>query len=137
MIQETKQDFIVIDDDPINNMICSKIIGLTVPGTDIRTFTSPEKGVDHMRALHPAGQSAFTVLFLDINMPSLSGWDVLDKVNDLNETIKSTLKIYMLSSSVDHQDREKADKHPLVMGYISKPLTRSKLLSFLNGEAVA
>ena len=127
MSQEIKRDFIVIDDDAINNMICYKIIELTIPGSHIMTFTSPEKGVDHIRNNHLINDNHDAVVFLDINMPSLTGWDVLEKIESYPEPARKSLKIYMLSSSVDQQDREKADKHPLVLGYITKPLSKAKL----------
>ena len=127
MSQEIKRDFIVIDDDAINNMICYKIIELTIPGSHIMTFTSPETGVDHIRNNHLINDNHDAVVFLDINMPSLTGWDVLEKIESYPEPARKSLKIYMLSSSVDQQDREKADKHPLVLGYITKPLSKAKL----------
>jgi CheY-like chemotaxis protein len=134
MSQETKKDFIVIDDDPINNMICSKIIQLTLPGSDIRTFTSPEKGVEHLQKHAQLGSENLTLLFLDINMPSINGWDVLERLDKFPPAVKEKMKIYILSSSVDFQDKEKADSHYLVSGYITKPLSQLKLLEIFPSK---
>ncbi len=125
------RDFIVIDDDRINNMICSKMIGLTVPDSETQTFILPEEGLKYLQSYQKANIQPNAVLFLDINMPVLSGWDVLEKMEQLPENQKNSIDVYMLSSSVDQLDREKADNHPLVKGYISKPLTRAKLLPYI------
>jgi len=127
-----KRNFIVIDDDRINNMICSKMIGIAVPDSETQTFILPEEGLKYLQSYHNVTSQPNAVLFLDINMPLLSGWDVLEKMEDLPENQKNSIDVYMLSSSVDHLDREKADNHPLVKGYISKPLTRAKLVPFIT-----
>ena len=126
-------EFIVIDDDPINNMICSKFIQMMIPGSEIQTFTNPEKGIEHL-AGHRIGDNNHTILFLDINMPSLTGWEVLKKVELFPDAIKEKLRIFMLSSSVDQQDKEQAANNPLVLGYISKPLSKDKLMAVINGQ---
>jgi len=120
--------FIVIDDDPINNAICKKMIHLSIPGAVVHTFTSPEKGVEYIRSVYPDMADTQAILFLDINMPSLTGWDVLEIIKKLTGPVENKVKIYILSSSVDAFDIEKASKDPLVSGYIEKALSRDKLL---------
>jgi two-component system chemotaxis response regulator CheY len=127
-----KNYFIIIDDDQLNNMICSRIIDLTLPGSGISTFTSPENGVDYLSSNYITPRDNPAILFLDINMPSLTGWDVLDKISAFPERVKENLKIYMLSSSVDQQDKEKAGNHPLVSGYVTKPLSKVKLMAIFD-----
>jgi len=128
---DSKKDFIIIDDDPINNMICFKVIELTVPESEVRTFTSPEKGVDHLLATYGSGADKHAILFLDINMPTLTGWDVLQKMESFPAVAQDHIKVFMLSSSVDQQDRERANRHHLVAGYITKPLSQAKLTAIL------
>ncbi len=124
---EQNRDFIVIDDDMINNMICKRIIELCIPGSKTYTFTNPVMGLDHLTNHLKSALNQETVLLLDINMPSMSGWDVLDKISDLPEHLRSNLKTYMLSSSVDIYDKMKAAENPLVSGYIEKPLSKDKI----------
>lgn len=112
--------FIIIDDDPVNNLICHKHIQLLFTGADIKTFTDPQVGLDYIR-LRQDQDSA--ILFLDINMPLLNGWDVLDALINFPEIIKQKLKIYILSSSISDIDKQKAENNPLVKGFIGKPLT--------------
>jgi CheY-like chemotaxis protein len=62
------------------------------------------------------------IIFLDIHMPRLSGWDVLDMFKELPLGEHNT-KIIMLTSSAEEADRARALKHPEVSGYAMKPLT--------------
>lgn len=122
-----KPHFIVIDDDKINNIICQKMVQFTFPGSVVETFTDPEMGLAHILSMYTAGEGHNAVLFLDINMPSFSGWEVLEKLTESATLIKDHLRIFMLSSSVDPDDKEKACSNPLVTDYITKSLSNVKL----------
>ena len=118
----------VIDDDPVNNKICNRIIQLTIAGSAVKTFTDPGEGLEHILANYEnSGTKA--ILFLDINMPSMTGWDVLAKFDGFTSNIKDRVKIFMLSSSVDPQDIERARRNSLVTGYVTKSLSKDKLQS--------
>jgi len=123
--------FLVIDDDPINNMICTHTIRSTTGDTGTRCFTVPEEGIafienEFVKTKDPA------ILFLDINMPSMTGWDVLEKLKTVDEELIKKISIYILSSSVSQTDHELANSNPLVTDYIVKPLTKEKLLTILK-----
>ena len=121
--------FLVIDDDPINNKICNRIIQNTIAGSAVKTFTDPAEGLEHIRANYENNDGAKAILFLDINMPSMTGWDVLAKFDGFTNKVKDRVKIFMLSSSVDPQDIERAGSNPLVTGYVTKSLSKDKLQS--------
>ncbi len=115
--------FVIIDDDPINNLICSKFIKKICPRSMIKTFTLPLDGVKFVLSYDSVDNTAKTILLLDINMPATSGWDVLDTFTYSNDFRKTDYAIYMLSSSIATEDRNRAKTHPLVSGFIEKPLT--------------
>ena len=127
MANKIAPDFIVIDDDPINNIICSKYIEIIFPSADIKAFTDPLSALEHMRSKYeePGANKAF--VFLDINMPVVSAWKVLDKFNNFPDTIKQHFKIFILSSSISGKDKQLAVQYPVVSGYIEKPLTEVQL----------
>ncbi len=116
-------NFIIIDDDPINNLICSKFIRKVCPSSPIKTFTHPMDGVKYVLDPEVNGNTTKTILLLDINMPTTSGWDVLDTFISQPDYRKAQYTIYMLSSSIANEDRNRARTHPLVSGFIEKPLT--------------
>lgn len=131
MSKNALPDFIVIDDDRTNNIICRKIIHSVIPEVGIQTFFDPNAGLVHIQSTYGTHDANNVILLLDINMPTLFGWEVLEEFKKFSEIVKSHFKIFMLSSSVDPRDKERADKSPLVSGYIEKPLTVLKVQALL------
>jgi CheY-like chemotaxis protein len=120
--------FIVVDDDPINNMVCKYTISSLAPKADIQLFTDPEKALASIKAQYDDGtMSLETVLFLDINMPVMNGWEFLDELSSFPDDLRSHFTIYILSSSIDPEDIADAEQHPYVNGYYSKPLSKQTL----------
>ena len=67
------------------------------------------------------------LIFLDLNMPVMNGWEFLDEfVNSLLPKFPDT-KVVILSSSANPVDKEKAKLYPIIIGYISKPITADLL----------
>jgi CheY-like chemotaxis protein len=135
MTNQNIPDFIVIDDDPLNNLICTKNIQKIYSTANIQTFTQPQLGLEYIVSNYRGGTSNNTVLFLDINMPVLSGWDVLGRFTDFPEEVKKQFTIYILSSSIATEDKARANECYLVTGFIEKPLTIAKLEQYLLSES--
>ena len=65
-------------------------------------------------------------------MPGIDGWQFLSLSEKYLEKKKTS--IYIVSSSIDHQDIENAKKNILISGYISKPLNEETLQNIANGK---
>lgn len=131
MEKNSSARFMIIDDDPINNHICSKYIDLAFPGAYTISFTNPEEALGHIHSVYALPETAEAILLLDINMPILTGWEVLDRFANFPDEIKKKFRIYILSSSIAWEDKNLADEHPLVSGFIEKPITTEQLQSLL------
>lgn len=121
-------DFLLIDDDHLNNMVSSKIIAILYPGASVKTFTRAQAAVDYILEEYKTPRANKTVLLLDIDMPVINGWSFLDRLMYFPDEIKQQLVIHILSSSLSGDDRERANTNPLVSSFISKPLNRQHLL---------
>ena len=120
--------FIVIDDDEFNNKICSVTLEKIDKSSNIKTFLSPVEGFAHIVTEYSrTDNNESAVLFLDINMPVMNGWEFLDRFEELAPTIKNRIKIYILSSSVDKADMMRAQNDPNVEYYLIKPLTKESI----------
>lgn len=126
-------DFIIIDDDHINNILCQVVIGNLFPDLFIKTFTEPLEAIEYLQLHGEKSEANNTVIFLDINMPILSGWDVLDRFENFPATMKQRYKIFILSSSIAFEDKEKANQNPLICGFIEKPLSEPHLENIIQG----
>lgn len=125
-------NFIIVDDDNISLIIAKKMIEETLGDVDIKTFVSPGEALRYFQKDFNYTNGAPAVLFLDLNMPVISGWDFLDFFDQFNNDIKNVVRIYVVSSSVDPSDKNKALSLPYVKGFISKPLTSYFLIENFN-----
>ncbi|MEM9981778.1 MAG: response regulator, partial [Bacteroidota bacterium] len=73
-----------------------------------------------------------TIILLDINMPEIDGWEFIELFLQLDDDKLQYKKIFMLSSSIDNKDMEKAAAYDCVIGYITKPLNKLKLLEVVE-----
>jgi len=67
-------------------------------------------------------------------MPTLTGWDFLDEYEKFGENIKRPISIYLLSSSIDRRDWDKAKENKNVKGFLVKPMYRETILSIVEKE---
>lgn len=118
--------FLTIDDDPLTNRLCSMAIAKAFETPNVLTFTEPETAIEFLEQ-EGSESRVHTVLFLDINMPSLTGWEVLDILKNSQDNLRDKLTIFVLSSSISPADKQKAQENPLVTGYLEKPLTSERL----------
>lgn len=125
--------FISVDDDDFNNSLCKLLIRRTLKINEVNTFTEGEKALEYLvTSFKKTGEQEVTVLFLDINMPNMDGWEFLEYFNKLDSTIKKNTHICILSSSIDSRDKEKAEKDSNVFRYFVKPLSSETLLELMN-----
>ena len=115
-------NYIIVDDDPVNNTICKITIKRALGSIDIKTFLDPEEGLEFINAEY-SDIRQHGIIFLDINMPTINGWEFMEKFGLFKEEIRNKLVVYIVSSSVDQRDKDKAKQNPLIKGFLSKPLT--------------
>ena len=119
---------LIIDDDEINNFVFSKIIKNSGVAEKTQTFTSGKQGLLFIENIFKSGMKLPEVIFLDINMPVMDGWEFLDEYHKFPAEARQQMTLYMLSSSVYHGDIQKSKKYEDVIDYFSKPLTKEILL---------
>ena len=119
---------LLIDDDEINNMICTKIISKNDFATNVVACSSARQGLKYLQdALADGAKPLPTVIFLDINMPVMNGWDFLDQYKQMPGLADKGIVLIMLSSSSSSNDLNRAQGYPQVSDYITKPLTAAHL----------
>lgn len=109
-----------IDDDPIAITIYQRMMRLNNYCNDVVSCSNGQLAKDFL--LQNTGALP-DVIFLDINMHIMSGWDFLEWFEKWTVAIKINLPVYVVSSSVSTEDSDKSKTYKLVRGYISKPIT--------------
>jgi CheY-like chemotaxis protein len=72
------------------------------------------------------------LIFLDINMPGMNGWEFLQEYNKLDKELQSRAIIIMLTTSENPDDEAKAQTYGFVSDYITKPLTKEIMQDVIN-----
>jgi CheY-like chemotaxis protein len=125
--------FLIIDDDPVNNMICRMTIEALLGPVECLSFQNPAEGFEYIVSSYPLHDDpSLTVLLLDINMPVMTGWEFLDRFDSLSPAIKDSIRIYVLSSSVDGRDRERSYANKNVRDFLVKPLMTETVLQMVT-----
>lgn len=120
---------LIIDDNEIDIMIAAKNLEISGLFSKILIAKNGQEAID---LIHDSDQTDFPDhIFLDINMPVLDGWGFLDLFDEIGNIPGKKPKVFMLSSSIDESDSNRAKSNPHVTSFISKPLNASKVNEIL------
>jgi CheY-like chemotaxis protein len=125
----------LVDDDKIFQLTASKTLKATALTDKILQFENGEEALRFLREHTSDPDSLPDYIFLDINMPMIDGWMFLEDYENLKGKIPKLINIYMVSSSIDTHDIERAKKNINVKDYIVKPVTRDKFIELLQTVA--
>ncbi len=119
---------LLIDDDPITILVCERMIQITNFGDKIDAFKNGLEAMEQIEAqLKDGAEEMPEVIFVDLNMPVMNGWEFLERFNTLSIPSNKMPLVYILSSTVDCTDQANALSYPFVKDFISKPLTKEHL----------
>lgn len=113
---------LLIDDDDTVNFLNTVIIRSTGLIKNIRAVSSADIALQELN-LHLNGNSWPGILFVDINMPKINGWEFLDQFRMLFKDYKKKCLVCMLSSSLDPRDQLMVNNSDMADFFIPKPLT--------------
>ena len=113
---------LLIDDNYIDNFVTRKILE---GGNFAESIVVVRSATEAIAALS-AGTIKPDVIFLDVRMPLMSGFEFLDEYDKIDMD-KSNIKIFMLSSSLDPMDMRKSTDNKYITQFIHKPLTQKAI----------
>lgn len=113
----------LIDDDEIFHLLMKACLKQVEVKVELTGYMNGQLAFDQIRNARKKDRPE--IILLDINMPVCNGWMFLDLFDGLKENVKNSMRIFMVSSSIDPMDIERANTHPLVVRYIEKPISES------------
>lgn len=126
MIKKTV-DICVVDDDDIYQFTIERIIKCFKLPVNLTAFTNGKRAFEFISDNIQNRDVLPDIIFLDINMPVMNGYEFIEKFEKIKSTLQKEIKIYLVSSSVDPYDINRADELAHVSGYFSKPLKHQVL----------
>ncbi|MEL1240728.1 response regulator [Flavobacterium flavipallidum] len=118
----------VIDDDPIYQIIMKKIILKSGLFSTTQSFINGKEAIDSLKKNTSDNTSFPDIILLDIEMPVLDGWGFMEEIANLKKQTSISFNIYISSSSIAIDDKERAKNNPNIMGYMSKPISLEDLI---------
>ena len=128
----SKYSVVLIDDNAIFRMIFENIIK-NIENVDI-DFRSYENALEALDALTSTDEKESKIpdyLFVDINMPYMTGWEMMDKIEKEYNFIQDS-KIFIISSSHLESDKERITQYPFISTYVQKPVNKEQLTEILT-----
>ncbi len=129
---------LLIDDSDADNFIHQRVIEKADVADNIIVKNSGQAALEYLSSKDENGNTPVPdLIFLDINMPGMNGWEFLENYEKLEPEQKAGIIVCMLTTSVAEADKQKAGGFPLVESFLHKPLTQETLFKisddyFLN-----
>ena len=125
---------LLIDDSDTDNFIHTRRLGKMEVAEEIVVRANGREGIQYFTTPLPGGghPTRPDILFLDINMPVMDGWEFLEKYRHLPVERRARLTILMITSSVGDTDEERVRNLDFVAGHEATPLTKDKIRALLD-----
>jgi CheY-like chemotaxis protein len=121
-----------IDDDPITLMLFKKVVQKASFAKEITNATNGEEAILLINNIKNQ-ETKPQLIFLDLNMPVMGGWEFLDLFNASNYFTLNNTKVIILTSTIDPEDIKKSKSYPNVIEFLSKPIT-VEMLDYLKSK---
>ncbi|MEP2669526.1 MAG: response regulator [Cyclobacteriaceae bacterium] len=122
----------IVDDDEIYQFTIKKTLDLLKLTKKILMFSDGEEAIDFLHKNIEDNQTLPDIIFLDINMPVMDGFEFMEEFIKLKPRTDKKIIVYMVSSSVDPADLERAEKISEISDYIIKPIEVEQVLSIVE-----
>lgn len=120
----------IIDDDPITVFGIKKMLSILDLAEEIKTYVNGKEAIDDITRMVNSDESIPQVIFLDINMPIMDGWQFLEKFLELN--VESRIRINIVTSSIDAYDRQQWEHYKGLTQHLidfkNKPIRKNDIL---------
>ncbi|WP_235295849.1 response regulator [Portibacter marinus] len=121
----------LIDDSEADNFLHKRVITKAdVCEEVVVTYSAPE-ALEYLKTAVNGEYACPEIVFLDINMPGMNGWDFLKEYEKLPKKMQAQMIVCMLTTSEAQEDRDKAKEFGIVKEFSTKPLTQEMLLKIV------
>jgi len=117
----------VIDDSEIDRYVAEMVMRNFAFAEEVICMESAQDALEYLAGMENKPEELPHLIFLDINMPEMNGFDFLNAYGQLSESIKKNCIIMMLTTSLDEEDRIKSTQNEYVCKFLNKPLDKEKL----------
>lgn len=127
------QSVLLVEDHPPMNFLNKMMLQDSKMVGSIDVTLNGEEAISHLESLVKNNKAFPSLIFLDINMPRMNGWEFLDEYGHFDEALRKNTIVVILTSSTNPEDQAKGEQNPLVNLYRLKPITE-ELIEEIIGQ---
>jgi CheY-like chemotaxis protein len=95
-------------------------------------FSDGELAIDHLRTICGDSTSLPDIIFVDLSMPVMDGWEFLDEYTQLQSKLSKSIELFIVSSSISPQEVERSKTYPAVLDFLIKPVAKGKIAEIMS-----
>lgn len=119
---------LIIDDDPGVLYYHEMMVMESGLSSNPNCFNNPLSALEYLES--NSNKNVDFLIFLDLNMPRMSGWEFLDKLNEIK--LEINYKVVIVTSSLSQNDKIKSANYAQIEAFWEKPLTEKNCIAFLE-----
>ncbi len=125
---------LLVDDDKATNFFNERVVTRHQGFHQVNTVQSGMAALEYLKAVGKNSTIKPDLIFLDINMPAMNGWEFLIEFSKLDATVTNGIKVILLSTSSNPDDVKESAKNHSVDDFINKPLSLDLLDNVLRNH---
>lgn len=123
---------LLVDDDQPTNLLNSIIIDKLGCCKEVVVKERGDYALEYLKNTTENGGTPPELILLDINMPGMNGWEFLEAYKELEDHLKATVVVVMLTTSLNPKDQEKAKEAGVLSSFENKPLSKKKMADIIT-----
>ena len=127
-----KPNVLIIDDDPVYRFAAVRTIAATGLSGHITECNDGQEALDYLTNNASTPTNLPDIIFLDLNMPVMNGWDFLKAFHSYLHNVTKSIYVYIVTSSIDTSDMERSKEFGHVTDYLIKPVFKETFAQILN-----
>ena len=131
---KVKDTVCIIDDDHIFIYGVKRLMEETSFCEDLMVYENGQDALDEFKENATQGKKLPSIIFLDLNMPMMTGWEFLDEYMQIDGQDPTKSKVYIVSSSIDPKDLLRIKDYNVIQNYILKPVTTDDLENIIGDQ---
>ena len=132
-MHQPKPNILIVDDDLVYRFAATKTIAATGLAEKIVECSDGLDAINFLKENMQQPPNLPDIIFLDINMPTMDGWEFLKAFESVVSEFPKTIHIYMVTSSIDKNDIERSKEFSTVSDYLVKPIFKDTFTKILKG----
>jgi CheY-like chemotaxis protein len=135
-MHQPKPNILIVDDDLVYRFAATKTIAATGMSNRIDECNDGLEALNFLKEKIHQPQELPDVIFLDINMPTMDGWEFLNAFQSMLSEFPKTIHVYMVTSSIDKHDIQRSKEFYSVSDYLVKPIFKETFSNILKAVHV-